>query len=291
MCLPHSPVQQSVVAQTSFASYSLSAESATSLMNRTLPAVPLQSSFASNGSYDGFNLQTKCADVADSQISLVILSSSINSICQRLNAETSQFTKSDMAEQSSAYCHCSNEEVILPSPFSDESLQLGNMNSSVPNIGFETGCASKRLSMQHRYSLNENSTNEHDHTTHEESSVSKFGLDSLRETAVSSPAPQVQTSPEAPVEKKSLFLPRQRMTNTACPHKDKKHYAKNMCSACYHRRGRTKAPWKCQHLNRAHYARGLCQNCYLSMYHKKKNFAKRRTSRKSLAKKASKSKM
>lgn len=75
---------------------------------------------------------------------------------------------------------------------------------------------------------------------------------------------------------KCSFAPRQKKINTACPHKDKKHYAKNMCSACYHRIGRTKMSWKCQHKSRAHYARGLCQNCYLSLYHQNKGFAKKR---------------
>jgi hypothetical protein len=53
-----------------------------------------------------------------------------------------------------------------------------------------------------------------------------------------------------------------------CPHKDKKHYAKNMCSSCYHKEGRIKKAWLCPHVNKAHYAKGKCQNCYLNGYHK-----------------------
>jgi hypothetical protein len=49
---------------------------------------------------------------------------------------------------------------------------------------------------------------------------------------------------------------------TDCPHTDRKHYAKNMCYACYHRQGREKKAWECQHTNMAHYAFGLCHNCY-----------------------------
>lgn len=49
---------------------------------------------------------------------------------------------------------------------------------------------------------------------------------------------------------------------TACPHKESKHYAKNMCYNCYHREGRAKKAWACEHHNRSHYAHGMCHNCY-----------------------------
>ena len=68
------------------------------------------------------------------------------------------------------------------------------------------------------------------------------------------------------------FLKKKRRTTktcTACPHKNAVHYAKNMCSNCYHSRGRTKKPWNCIHKNKAHYALGLCQNCYQMNYIKK----------------------
>ena len=45
---------------------------------------------------------------------------------------------------------------------------------------------------------------------------------------------------------------------TRCPHKDAKHYAKGMCSNCYHSFGRTKMAHNCQHSNRNIYAKGLC---------------------------------
>jgi len=51
-------------------------------------------------------------------------------------------------------------------------------------------------------------------------------------------------------------------TVTACPHVDSKHYAKNLCSNCYHRKGRDKKAWACKHVDRIHYAHGLCHNCY-----------------------------
>ena len=57
----------------------------------------------------------------------------------------------------------------------------------------------------------------------------------------------------------------------ACPHRNAPHYAKGMCSNCYHSRGRKKKPWKCPHLNKFHYAHGLCQNCYQMKYMKKQN--------------------
>lgn len=57
----------------------------------------------------------------------------------------------------------------------------------------------------------------------------------------------------------------------ACPHHNAPHYAKGMCSNCYHSRGRKKKPWRCPHLNKFHYAHGLCQNCYQMKYMKKQN--------------------
>lgn len=62
----------------------------------------------------------------------------------------------------------------------------------------------------------------------------------------------------------------------ACPHKGRKHYAKNMCINCYHRRGRTKKAWACIHSEKLHYSKGLCQNCYLSRYYRKRKEQKRR---------------
>jgi hypothetical protein len=62
----------------------------------------------------------------------------------------------------------------------------------------------------------------------------------------------------------------------ACPHKGRKHYAKNMCINCYHRRGRTKKAWACIHSEKLHYSKGLCQNCYLSRYYRQRKEQKRR---------------
>ena len=58
---------------------------------------------------------------------------------------------------------------------------------------------------------------------------------------------------------------------TNCPHTYSPHYAKGMCSNCYHSKGRSKKPWKCSHINKSHYALGLCQNCYQIAYIKKQN--------------------
>jgi hypothetical protein len=43
---------------------------------------------------------------------------------------------------------------------------------------------------------------------------------------------------------------------TACPHFDRKHYAKNMCNNCYHRQGRNQLAWDCEHRDRQMYAKG-----------------------------------
>ena len=58
---------------------------------------------------------------------------------------------------------------------------------------------------------------------------------------------------------------------TECPHTYSPHYAKGMCSNCYHSKGRSKKPWNCSHINKSHYALGLCQNCYQIQYIKKQN--------------------
>jgi hypothetical protein len=57
---------------------------------------------------------------------------------------------------------------------------------------------------------------------------------------------------------------------TACPHTDKKHYAKKMCINCYHKCGRTKLAWKCSHKQRLHYAKGKCHLCYLHQLSQRK---------------------
>ena len=58
---------------------------------------------------------------------------------------------------------------------------------------------------------------------------------------------------------------------TNCPHVYSRHYAKGMCSNCYHSKGRIKKPWNCPHINKSHYALGLCQNCYQIAYIKKQS--------------------
>lgn len=55
-----------------------------------------------------------------------------------------------------------------------------------------------------------------------------------------------------------------------CGHNNRKHYAKGMCSICYHKAGRTKLANKCEHTDRPNYARGSCQTCYLSLYYNEK---------------------
>lgn len=76
-----------------------------------------------------------------------------------------------------------------------------------------------------------------------------------------------------PKETKVLGRKKRRVTKmcTACPHKYAMHYAKNMCSNCYHAKGRSKKPWNCPHINKSHYALGLCQNCYQMNYIKKQS--------------------
>lgn len=55
-----------------------------------------------------------------------------------------------------------------------------------------------------------------------------------------------------------------------CPHTDRKHYAKNMCSSCYRRFGRKQYATKCGHSDRLLYSMGMCQTCYMADYHKRR---------------------
>jgi hypothetical protein len=58
------------------------------------------------------------------------------------------------------------------------------------------------------------------------------------------------------------------MENTRCPHKNRKHYAKNMCSICYRKSGREAYAHACPHTEKRLYSKGMCQSCYLSSYHR-----------------------
>ena len=53
---------------------------------------------------------------------------------------------------------------------------------------------------------------------------------------------------------------------TNCEHVDRKHYAKGLCSTCYHKGGRTKLAWNCEHKDRVHYAKGCCTDCYVKFH-------------------------
>ena len=83
-----------------------------------------------------------------------------------------------------------------------------------------------------------------------------------------SPVPQAKgikrkpTTTRQETDKKKKRNEKLIKTVTACPHVDSKHYAKNLCSNCYHRKGRDKKAWACKHVDRIHYAHGLCHNCY-----------------------------
>ncbi|CAI2374693.1 unnamed protein product [Moneuplotes crassus] len=94
------------------------------------------------------------------------------------------------------------------------------------------------------------------------------------------PLPEVSRSPIG--QKKydhNLVLPKTKKLDssidkklkeiTNCGHTMRKHYAKGMCSTCYHKRGRTKKAWNCEHTDELHYAKGCCQECYL-IFHSKR---------------------
>jgi hypothetical protein len=77
---------------------------------------------------------------------------------------------------------------------------------------------------------------------------------------------------EDDVDLKVAAGPRKRREIFKCPHTDRKHYAKNMCHNCYHRKGKSKMAYACGHTTKSHYSSGMCQNCYLAKYYiKRKN--------------------
>ena len=73
------------------------------------------------------------------------------------------------------------------------------------------------------------------------------------------PPGYIQVRKEKTINRKTKVI-------TNCEHKDRKHYAKGLCSSCYHKGGRTKKAWSCEHTNRVHYAKGCCQDCYISVH-------------------------
>ena len=66
------------------------------------------------------------------------------------------------------------------------------------------------------------------------------------------------------------------MQITKCPHVNRKHYAKNMCSSCYRKFGRNQYATKCGHNDRLLYSMGMCQTCYLADYHQRRTKIKRK---------------
>jgi hypothetical protein len=90
--------------------------------------------------------------------------------------------------------------------------------------------------------------------------------------------PHLQTSQEIP-EPKQVEEPEKQgavaMKITKCPHTNRKHYAKNMCSSCYRKFGRNQLAWNCEHHDRLNYSVGMCQTCYLSDYHKKRTMKRK----------------
>jgi hypothetical protein len=78
-----------------------------------------------------------------------------------------------------------------------------------------------------------------------------------------------------PVQKEKDSLRKTKVV-TSCEHIDRKHYAKGLCSTCYHKNGRTKTAWNCMHTNMIHYAKGCCQECYITFHSKRGQNKKRK---------------
>lgn len=73
-----------------------------------------------------------------------------------------------------------------------------------------------------------------------------------------------------------MLVSKSQMQITACPHTNRKHYAKNMCSSCYRKYGRNQYATKCGHPDRQLYSMGMCQTCYLADYHQRRTKVKRK---------------
>lgn len=72
-------------------------------------------------------------------------------------------------------------------------------------------------------------------------------------------------------------------SNWFCNHYERKHYAKGVCSSCYHNPSQKVNNWLsfngcrrairsviCGHIDRIHRARGLCSVCYTSFKRKRR---------------------
>ena len=117
--------------------------------------------------------------------------------------------------------------------------------------------------------LNSKNINQNINQNQNSNSVSKKDISDKNES-ISSESEKQEDS-YAVMELLTQKTKRNQKYCNACPHHNAPHYAKGMCSNCYHSRGRKKKPWKCPHLNKFHYAHGLCQNCYQMKYMKKQN--------------------
>jgi hypothetical protein len=78
---------------------------------------------------------------------------------------------------------------------------------------------------------------------------------------------QEQATNELSVDDEKSATKHYVMQITKCPHPNRKHYAKNMCSSCYRKFGRNDYARNCEHHDRLLYSKGMCQTCYLSDYH------------------------
>ena len=109
------------------------------------------------------------------------------------------------------------------------------------------------------------------HTTIEQS-IKKVSESALPELEASAPSENIdcKSSGKQGDSKQSVMM------ITKCPHTDRKHYAKNMCSSCYRKFGRSQKAWNCEHTDRLNYSMGMCQTCYLSDYHQRTKGRRRR---------------
>ena len=153
-----------------------------------------------------------------------------------------------------------------------KSLQTNpNFIINIPAINYYNN-----LLQNYQFYLNANNLNKHRFNQLQIPEISCSSSNNLKKKkdSIDKESTASNSSEKEVNENNILGKKKKRITKicTECPHKFAVHYAKGMCSNCYHSRGRSKKPWNCPHVNKTHYALGLCQNCYQMNYIKKQYF-------------------
>lgn len=198
----------------------------------------------------------------------------------RKSLESAKLSSIDTQSEPSGY-------ELTPFGYSDWNQWYEQQSKLPSNYGFEKGA---NLSPKSWSSLNTmiGSSSENSHPLHEENMMKSFyitndfkrnyaeGSHTVLNMQMNTYASQAHAIGSILVpEGSSLYIPpgyirvdtqkssvRTTKQITNCEHVNRRHYAKGLCSTCYHKGGRTKLAWNCEHRDRLHYAKGCCSDCY-----------------------------